>query len=421
MPETTSQPDRGEVLFEAALEGALSNLQATLTATVEALPEHPRKAPDLARALGLERNIAWKLFRLINERDVFAAARFVPGPASIAAFVTAGEAAGLPAPLLTRVTEAAQAYQEVVRRHAGDRVSADIMLVAKGGDSAGSGSAGGELRRGAFRAASYLAGVQAEAQLQAFIFAPAEGGAGEAGVFHGVSLNGFVNLRRMRPGAPVVIGRAMATDDRGNLLKPVNDGSIDGPLPEGEYVPLLKGFCSTPRPRFRQVQGDKGFIENELEEGPVGKTGAITFMAGTAIYAMASRYRDAQNANMDLVARVRTPTEVLICDILAHEAIFGDVTPRAAVYNDLFGSVLSRGPARERYRLPPSPRVVSLGKGVESAHTPEIPRYTKMLRHVMDRLGWDGERFNVYRVRIEFPFTPTSVVASFDLLEPPGR
>jgi hypothetical protein len=223
----------------------------------------------------------------------------------------------------------------------------------------------------------------------------------------------------MRPGAPITIGRSMATDDRGNIIKPEIDGSIDGPLPAGEYVPLLKDFCSTPLPRFRQVNGDRGFVDNELEDGPVGKTGAITFMAGSVIRNMASRYRDADNANMDLVARVRTPVEALVCDVLAHEEVFGDAQARVSVFNDLFGNVLARGPGRERYQLSPTQPVPRLGRGADAVHTPEIPRYPRMVQHVMSRLGWDASRFNLYRVRVDFPFTPTSVVVSFDLVDRP--
>jgi hypothetical protein len=261
--------------------------------------------------------------------------------------------------------------------------------------------------------------VQARVQLQTFIFAP---GAAGPDVFDGVSLNGFVELTRVRPDAPVVIGRPMATDDQGRVLKAREDEPVDAPADDDDSpVPLLREFCSSPLPRFRRVVGERGFAENELVEGPVGRTGAITLMAGSVIRSLASRYRDEHNASMDLVARLRTPASVLICDVLAHEEVFGPSTPRSMVYSDLFGDALRRGPgARERYRLATTPRVEHLGKGPDTAQTPDIPRYPRMLRHVLDRMGWDGDRFDVYRVRIEHPFTPASVVVSFDLLERNG-
>ena len=393
--------------FESDIRQSLSAVQAAVSAAVESLPEYPRRAPELARQLGLERNIAWKLFRLINERDVFAAARFVPGPASIAAFVTAAAGAGVPHGVLDKVTEAAGSYSKVVQVHAGDRVSADIMLGGKAGEA-------GELalRRSAFRSMSFLAGAQAEAHVKTFLMAPAGDGSEN---LDGASLTGFVDLRRMRADAPVVIGRPMATDDEGKVLKAANGNTIDGPLPAGECVPLLRDFCSQPLPRFRLVQGEWGFVETELVEGPVGKTGAITFFTCDLVRGLASRFRSERNMNMDLVARLRTPSAVLILDVFAHAAIFGDTLPRVAVYSDLFGDALRRGPGRERYRLSSVHKVELLGRGPGPAQTPEIPRYTRLLQYVMDRLSWDSSQFNAYRVRIEFPFTPTSAVVSFDL------
>src|SRR4051812_3193272 len=96
--------------FEGDVGVALSALQGALGAVLDSLPEHPRRAPELARQLGLERNLAWKLFRLIHERDVLAAARFVPGAASMEAFAAAAARAGVGGELLERVGVAAETY-----------------------------------------------------------------------------------------------------------------------------------------------------------------------------------------------------------------------------------------------------------------------------------------------------------------------
>jgi hypothetical protein len=409
-PETF-EPAPAPPAFETDVQNALSALQSALGAAVEALPEYPRKAPDLTRLLGLERNVAWKLHRLIHERDVFAAARFVPGAGSIAAFVAGAAGAGVPGDLLERVSETSAKYDAVVRFHAGDRAAADVMLGSRSGEAAEL-----VLRRSAFRSMSFLAGVQARAQLQVFILAPSEKNGQQ---LDGVSLNGFVDLTRMRSEAPVVIGRAMATDRGGGMLPATEELPIDGPLPEGEHVPLLREFCSTPLPRFVHGPGERGFTENELVSGPVGKTGAISFMAGTLIRGVGNRYRDKTGTTADVVARVRTPVSLLICDILAPEGLLADDAPRVGVYSDLFGHALLRGDSRERYRLRSAPQAELLGMGCGAGQTPEIPRYSRMLQHVFDRVGWDARRFKLFRVRIEYPFTPASVLVTFELREPP--
>jgi hypothetical protein len=273
------------------------------------------------------------------------------------------------------------------------------------------------LRRSAFRSASFLAGVQAQVQVQTFLFAPTRE---DPDRFDGVSINGFVELTRVRPDAPVVIGRAMATDPSGCVIKPFKDEPIDAPAPgDDNPVPLLHDFCSSPVPRFRRHAGERGFVENELAEGPVGRTGAATFFSGMVVRSMGHRHRNEESRTMDLLARVRTPVAVLVYDALVHEDIFGAATAASGVYSDLFGDAFKRGPeGRERYRLPTAARAQLLGRGLGAAHTPDVPRYTRMLQHVTERLGWEAGKMLVYRVRIEYPYAPTTVAMSFGLLEP---
>jgi len=313
--------------------------------------------------------------------------------------------------LRERVRDAAGRYFDVLKVHAGDRVSADIMLGTRGGENADI-----ALRRAGFRAASSLAGVQAQTQLQTFIMAPSA----TAGIIDGVALKGFVDLRRMRPGAPVVIGRAMSTDDAGRVINSAANQPID-PQPEGQLVPLLADFCSSPLPQFQQVDADPPFVEYELVEGPVGRTGAATIISASLVRALGSRYRDKDNTRLDTVTRIRTPAAVLICDTLVHKDIFpaGHPAPRASLYSDIFGDAVRRGDNRERYRLPVNVAVEHLGRGTSVAQAAEVPRYPRMLDHVFARLGWDPNAFDIYRTCVEFPFTPTSLTVTFELLPPP--
>jgi hypothetical protein len=276
------------------------------------------------------------------------------------------------------------------------------MLGAKAGE-------GGELalRRAAFRSMSFLAGVQARAQVQTFIMAPSADGTS----VDGVSVHGFVDLTRVRPDAPVVIGAARATDQEGRPVTVRGEEPVDGPLAEGELMPLLKEFCSVPLPRFRRNPGERGFVENELVEGPVGRTGAITFMTGIMVREMGAL----DEPTMELGVRVRTPTAVLLMDVLVKRGMLPDRDGRVGVYSDLFGHALMRGENRERYRLASTHSMERLGRGTGAAHSADVPRYSRMLEHVLGRVGWNGDDFEVHRARIEFPFARTSVLVEFDM------
>ena len=62
--------------------------------------------------------------------------------------------------------------------------------------------------------------------------------------------------------------------------------------------------------------------------------------------------------------------------------------------------------------------VMYLGQGLSVLPTREVPRYVELARYATDRLGWDADRFDVYRCRIEYPVMPSTVVLRFDLPEP---
>jgi hypothetical protein len=44
-----------------------------------------------------------------------------------------------------------------------------------------------------------------------------------------------------------------------------------------------------------------------------------------------------------------------------------------------------------------------------------------MIRYALGKLGWDGERFDVYRVEMQYPIIPTSVIMMHDLPEAPAE
>ena len=44
-----------------------------------------------------------------------------------------------------------------------------------------------------------------------------------------------------------------------------------------------------------------------------------------------------------------------------------------------------------------------------------MPRYVEMARYAFARLGWDGEQFEVYRCRVEYPVMHSAVVIRFPL------
>jgi hypothetical protein len=416
MPSPRQQDaDRGS--FERQAEQVLRGVRNAFAELIEALPGQVGRPSELEKALGIDKKLGWRIFKLAHGSDPFAAAQHVPGTAGVRIFLDAAARQGVSAELTRAVTAAVESFEHLVDLHAGDRASFDMMVSG----FARRGRHRGDLahRKAAFRANSYLWGVQAKTQLKADFLHPSD----EPGQFDIGSVRGFVGFRRIRANVPWVIARARCTDDDGTLrtsfvrepLDPPAGGTDDGPI-----VPLLREFCTQPLPEFRRVQGPHGFVEDELVEGPVGNTGAINCIIGEVARRVASYYRDEHNRYGDMTARMRTPCEVLLFDQFVHEDLFGRISPELHVYSDLRGGPEIPRHQRERDRLPAWEQVEYLGKGPTVIRTPDVPGYAEMARYALGRLGWDGERFDVYRIRLLYPVIPSTVVMRHELPERPG-
>jgi hypothetical protein len=395
----------------------LLDTRNAFAAILEAVPGLEPRAQEVSEALAIPRKLGWQIAKLVCETDPFLVARYVPARGGMKTFLQAAARRKVPEALLQAATAAVKEFERLIDVHADDRASLEMMLSACA--SRADEQADVTWRKAAFMGNSYIWGVRAKTQLKTHFLHPSA----EAGQLDIASLRGFVGLRRMRPNVPWVIARARCTDDDGKVRRAFVSQSLDveSAGKEGtDAVPLLPEFCSKPLPRFRRTIRQYGFLEDELVEGPVGNTGAITCITGEVSRGIASYLRTEHSQQGSVVARMRTPCEALLFDQLVHEELFGPISPELAVYSQLGGGPSIPHPEMERERLPARESVEYLGKGPSVIYTPHVPRYSEMVRYVFDKLGWDGERFDVYRAVLLFPVIPTSVVMRHELPEAPG-
>jgi hypothetical protein len=185
-------------------------------------------------------------------------------------------------------------------------------------------------------------------------------------------------------------------------------------------APLIRQFCSDPLPALRRVPRPNGFVDDELLAGSVGKTGATTCVIGDVCRCAGKRYRDERNRIAGYIQRVCTPCEVLVFDYVVHDTVYGPMAPELAVRSAL-GEEPS--PATNPYELPRLPvtgSVQYIGKGAAALRLSDVPRYAELGQYVFTRLGWDGNRFDVYRVRLEYPPIPTLVTIEHALQPSPS-
>jgi hypothetical protein len=406
------QPQSPALDFVDQAQAVVCRLRDAIAAVIAAIPGFAYRRPnDLAADLGLDAKLAWRLGRCVDVADPFASAQFIPGPTGMRTFLRVAQRRGVPKSALDVAREAFDDFRELVRTHGGTRKSFDTLTAGL----AASGQVRTDLehRRLAFEGNTYVWGVWARTIFRANIIAPSA----DPNMWDLATVRGFIDFRRMRPNVAWRIVRPSSVDSSHSIHTEAVRAALDPRAAEG--VPLLTDFCSQPVPQFRSVVGLNGGQESEFVAGPVGNTGRLTCVTGEVLRGLEPRYRAPLYGDFCAVFPVRTPAEVLVFDLLIHRTLFENDDPlRVELYSDLFGG----GPG-VRYeatdRLPLHDSLACLGYGPEAAHTSDIPRYPDMLRYALDRVDWNGHDFRLYRLRMQYPAIPTTVMLRKTLPERP--
>jgi hypothetical protein len=401
MSTATAQPERMD--FAADVESVVCRLRDSMADVIARVPGLTYRRPnDLAADLGLATKLAWKVGRCVDVADPFAAAQFVPGPTGMRAFLRAAQRRGVPKPALDVARAAFEDFRKLVQTHGGTRKSFDMLAAGLAGTDQM--RADLEHRRLAFEGNTYVWGVRARTIFRANIVHPSS----DLETWDLATVRGFIDFRCMRPKVAWRIARPASVDRSHNVHSELSRGALDPRAADG--VPLLIDLCSQPVPQFRPVIGLGGDVEFEFVESRVGNTGRMTCVTGELVRRIEPRYRTELYPDLCVMYPVRTPAEVLIFDLLVHESIFGGgEPPTPELYSDLFGG----GPS-VRYepadRLPLHDPLVYLGNGPDVARTPDIPRYPEMLRYALEQTGWNGRELKLYRLRMQYPTMPTTLM-----------
>jgi hypothetical protein len=392
--------DAGVALVEVS--AALTRLQRAVQGLVRQLPSYPTRSPELQQMLGIDRSLAWKVHRLVHARTAAEAAAFVPGQSAMEILCAAARNAGADEGAIVAVMEAFAGYDRAAATHVGDRRSARLMLTSD--DPAGEGRAELGMRRAAYEAGTFLAGLRARAHLQTFIVAPGS----VPGRADMIAIKGMYELERLRAEAPFTMARV-------RFAKPGDAQFHDAPvkpldeLGAVQMVPLIREFCSKPLPTFAAAEREGGGLEDELMNWTVGKMGAVTVVSGVSARDHFQTVASGGDEESRIGARLRVPCQVLVLDEIVDRRVWGEDSPEVEVYSELSGDASWYTRSLRGLRVPISVRVESMGRGLGAWTTPEIPRYEELLAFAFESRGLRPEDFDGYRVRIEFPLLPTGV------------
>lgn len=407
---THPEPSMSSDNMIAESRDALQELRRSfieLYATIEADVEAPQ---DVARRFGLNRNLTWKLSRVITAEDPFAALNHLPGNQGITLALQAIEKAGAPRAAIAQVEQALDEFQRVVEAHADDRAHLELTLEASGLLAREAGFESG--RELAFRGNSAIWGVQAKTRLSLAVLGPQKDDESLVEIAH---VGGIIGTRRLRPQTEWRLfhiqqhdetGAAMAQMFRPDPLEPNEPDGMPG---------LLKDFSSPTVPTINIRRHTSG-VEFMLPPGPMGKSGVFDAFIGFAVRNL-PRYRNAENPTGSIATLVSLPCERTITDILIHRTLVPSGGISAKLYGFPHGGLDTPVGQTVKNELPLFERIVQLAGSPPAVATSHVPRYGQLVSHVMKRMEWNASEFVGYRLLVDYPPMSSKLVIKWDLPE----
>lgn len=393
-PKTSpSSPPRD---FTADFEASVQGLSGALTEALAAVGADPSAPQAMSRRYGINRNLAWKLSKIVHARDAYAAVRHLPGTAGVGILLEALARAGAEEPEIAGLRDAFTAFEDMVTVHAGDRATLDLMLSSRVGDDDPGVEASRKL---AFQGNSAIWGIHAKLRFGTQIVAL---NPEDPKLIDVASFGGYRGFRRLRADAewPLVFKVAIKSDGSTNpaVWEPLDPSAGDGP-------PLLNAFCSPELPELRPVDVPHG-TSYQLPPGGVGNTAAFNCTFGWLTRACNPIYRTDGNDRGAHSYPLNAPAELAQFDLLLHRDLPVTGKPELAIYSRLEEGMGIPTPQSPKYHLTVRERLQDLGDPAVVA-TPHLPKYSRMMQAVAERAGWNLDEFRGYRFTLRYPPIPT--------------
>ncbi len=370
---------------------------------------NPRTASTLHRLSSAGQTICWQVFRIVNASDVTAESRHAPTPAALRRLLAAAANAGISAATLDDIRKAAEDFQAFIRDHAADRAAFDSMLAGAAADESGE-KILLRHRRAAYRAMSYLWGIQTDLQLISTMVRRSSDG-DRLDYLSVVTQQG---VRRLRTGTSVTLfgynkfsNSAAEPDDTGHV-------AFD-PIAEREFgMPIWPEYCSKPLPHIETVEMPSGWILKNLIGEEIGLKANINCTVGYHRHNSPPQVDTAGRRFFYLgFAHFRKPVELLTIDMIVHRDSLPNVRPEMLVYQYQEGDISQEG-ARRAQQFPLDERITRLGRA-DNVHHDGVPHYAKMIREAAAVPGWNPSEFDVFRVQIPYPIMGSAVRVFFYL------
>jgi hypothetical protein len=402
VPTPSSQSSRSPLDL---LEGRARSLSDALAAALAAVVREPTAVRACGRALGVDKNLAWRLVRLSEAADLAGVLASRPGSRGWALAESALARLGCRPELMATLSEARAAFErEILEQHV---EKGTLRLLAYGGLET---AAGREqilgLRREAAAAAARRFGTWADAMVSSYLVTPT----GEDDLLDIRCVTLLSGLRRVAAGPNLEIHRgtnsgsdARAERYRTSIASHRGIGSL---VPALSSPDALEQLVVTANPA-RSIVHFRG-------EG-IAATQGIDLTFVESIPRAAYTYARHEGENGAYGAPALVPTACFILEVLVDRSVTWGGTADAAMFTQIAGPV-SRVQYFEQQRLP-------MVEAPEREGSVDLPRrlgrlgrhHRAAIEHAASECSRTVADFTIHRVVVSHPPLSTNIALRWRL------
>lgn len=383
-------------------------IQAAFRRGLEAVFPHESSGRSLARGLGLDKTLGWRVQRVANATDAATVLAALPGHRGVNLFLASLAARKADPAVLAEIRAAVAAFAGAADR-AGVHPREMAAIAAGGLDSRDERKAMARTLKAHHELSVRIRGEFETLRVSAWLVVPS---ATDATMTSLAVLSLVSGLRTIRPLGPRPVFRPVRTWRGAEEAKPA--GRSGGKCPE---IPWLVRPASTP-------DLGPGTVAVELaERGPVviadpelHASKSLTLGFAETLEDVGPLYQTPTDATGEISLSLLAPTRQAMVDVLFHESI-PPVLPSASLYFTAETRQL-----RELNRFPGEIE----GRFVRSTHLPasagaDGERYDRLLAHGAQLVGRRLDEFRCYRVQLMHPPAYTRLTVRWLLPEATAR
>lgn len=391
---------------------ALQDIRRALIELYAAVDVDPTQPQEVARQLGLNRNLTWKLSRVMTAPDPFATLNHMPGQQGLDLALAAFTTAGATSTVIDPVNVAMKKLASIIDVHSGDRETLELTLESSGvfqrEESAESG------REIAFRGNSSIWGIRARTRLATVMVTKSDDDR-----LNFAQLGGYVDILAMRPNVKWRLFHYQLHDDKGGESKvKVKPEEIEPKSPE-EVPLMLREFCTPGMPAIIRQTSNRG-QEFLMQGGKIGKTGTFNCFFGYIVRGLPA-YADEQNEYASGACAITLPAQTFIFDLIVHKDVIIPEDLDIKVYGFPHGGLDSPEMQTIENLLPIHLKMTELVGSPPTVATHHVPRYTQLVNRVYEQMNKPPAEFKGWRVVVPYPPMSSKVVVRWKLPQQPGK